>query len=69
MTIDLVEALIRANAPLRELNLSNNKIGDKGAVALAELLGTHYHLRVVKIRWNKIRGNGGVAIAEALKVN
>lgn len=51
---DLVDALIKSMAPLIKLNLSHNNIGDKGAIALADILSTHYHLKVVKIAWNKI---------------
>ena len=65
----MVEALIRSNAPIRDLNLSHNNISDRGAIALSEILVTHYHLRCVKISWNKIKGRGGIAIADALKEN
>jgi Ran GTPase-activating protein (RanGAP) involved in mRNA processing and transport len=64
-----VEALIRSNPPLKDLNLSRNHISDKGAIVFADFLGSHYHLRTVKISWNKIKTNGGIAIAEALKYN
>lgn len=69
LTIDLVEALIKSNAPIKDLNLSHNNIGDKGAMALADFLTTHYHLKIVKIKWNKIKGVGGIALAEAFKEN
>lgn len=54
LTIDLVEALIRSNAPLKDLNLSHNKIGDKGAAFLSEIFATSYHLKCINISWNKI---------------
>jgi hypothetical protein len=54
LLVDLVESLIKSMAPLVKLNLSHNQIGDKGAVALADILQTHYHLKIVKIAWNKI---------------
>ena len=54
---------------MKELNLSRNNISDKGAVAMADLFSTHYHLKSVKISWNKIKTKGGIAIAEALKEN
>lgn len=65
----LVEALIRSNSPIRDLNLSKNNITDKGGCALAELIASHYHLRSIKINRNKIQSKGGIAIAEALKEN
>jgi hypothetical protein len=34
---DLCDALIRANLPLKNMNLSKNNIGDKGGEALGEL--------------------------------
>jgi hypothetical protein len=69
LLINLVESLIRSNAPLKDINLSHNLITDKGAVAFADFIGPHYHLRTVKISWNKIKTKGGIAIAEALKDN
>lgn len=66
-TVDLVESLIRANPPIKEINLAHNLIGDQGAVSLAEIISTHYHLRTVKIGWNKIKGKGGIALADAIK--
>jgi hypothetical protein len=56
-------------SPLVKLNLSHNNISDKGAIALADILATHYHLKIVKLAWNKIQYKGGMAIAEALKDN
>lgn len=55
--------------PLRDLNLSRNNIGDKGACSIAEFVGVHYHLKTLKISWNKIKSKGGIAIAEAFKDN
>lgn len=69
LLIDLVEALIKSMSPLVKLNLSHNHISDRGAVALADILSTHYFLKIVKIAWNKIQSKGGIAIAEALKDN
>jgi Ran GTPase-activating protein (RanGAP) involved in mRNA processing and transport len=66
---NLVDALLKANAPITILNLSHNTISDKGATHLAELVNAHYHLKVLKISWNKIKTRGGIAIAEALKDN
>jgi hypothetical protein len=39
--VDLADAIIKANPPLKELNLGHNMIGDKGAIALADIL--HFH--------------------------
>jgi len=55
--------------PLRDLNLSRNNIGDRGAASIAEFIQTHYHMKTCKLSWNKIKGKGGIAIAEALKDN
>ena len=64
--IGFAEILLRAQPPLKTLNLSKNQIADKGACALAEFIAAHYHLKVFKISWNKISGKGGIALAEAL---
>jgi len=64
-----MECLIRTLPPVRDLNISRNNIGDRGACSLAEFIGTHYYLKTLKISWNKIKGKGGIAIAEALKEN
>lgn len=55
--------------PLRDLNLSRNNIGDRGACSIAEFIAIHYHLKSLKISWNKIKSKGGIAIADALKDN
>jgi hypothetical protein len=69
MCIEVIDSLLKALPPLRDLNLSKNNIMDRGALALAEFIGVHYHLKTFKIGWNKIKGKGGIAIAEAFKEN
>uniref|UniRef100_A0A0G4G746 Uncharacterized protein n=1 Tax=Chromera velia CCMP2878 TaxID=1169474 RepID=A0A0G4G746_9ALVE len=53
---------------LRELRLPVNQLGDKGAVAVAEILrgGSLRALRVMDLRWNDIRVEGATALACAL---
>jgi Ran GTPase-activating protein (RanGAP) involved in mRNA processing and transport len=53
--------------PLRDINLSRNCIGDRGACSMADLLAGLYHLKIVKMSWNQIKSKGGIALAEALK--
>lgn len=69
LCVDLLESLIRSIPPLRDLNLSKNLIGDRGAQSIAEFIALHYHIKTLKISWNKIKSKGGVQIAEALKEN
>lgn len=57
------------NNNLRFLNISKNKITDKGAEVIAEMLVMNNTLRVLFIHWNKIRSIGGAALARALKSN
>ena len=69
MCVDLIDSLVRALPPIRDLNLSRNNISDRGACSIAEFISVHYHLLTVKVSWNKIKSKGGIAIAEALKEN
>ena len=69
LVVDLTEAMTRTSLPLKTLNLSRNQVGDRGAVALAEFLGGHYHLREVRVGWNRIGWRGGIALADGLKEN
>ena len=69
LCVDLIDSLIRAGPPLRDLNLSKNNIQDRGACSLADFIAVHYHLKTFRIGWNKIKGKGGIAIADALKDN
>lgn len=48
---------------------SNNKIGDKGAKRMANMLEQNNNLKVLTFHWNKITGKGGIYIAKALTNN
>ena len=52
--IDLVEALLKTVTPLRIVNFSHNRLTNKGATAISELINVHYNLQIIKIGWNKI---------------
>ncbi|XP_005318920.2 dynein regulatory complex subunit 5 [Ictidomys tridecemlineatus] len=53
---------------LRELDLSHNLIGDRGARAAAKLL-SHSRLRVLNLANNQVRGPGAQSLAHALAHN
>ena len=54
---------------LEELGLSYNKIGDAGAMNLAEALSSHPTLKCLDLSGNRIGNVGASALAEALMVN
>lgn len=55
---------------LREINLSNNLIADKGAMLLGKhLTSASCLISTLLLPWNKIGPQGGIALAEALAVN
>jgi Ran GTPase-activating protein (RanGAP) involved in mRNA processing and transport len=54
---------------LLDLNLSANRIGDPGALALAAAIKVNCFLHTLVLSDNKICDPGAVAIAEALLVN
>jgi Ran GTPase-activating protein (RanGAP) involved in mRNA processing and transport len=60
---------LKVNSSLQTLNLTWNKIGDDGAVALAAGLKVNSSLQTLNLTWNKIGDEGAVALAEALKDN
>lgn len=73
---------VKQNRSLRELDLSNNKIGDQenyntvfpdfttGGEAIADLLcDEDCHLEVLRLDWNKIRLDSGIKIADSLASN
>jgi len=49
---DLAEVLVRTSIPLKEIDFSKNKIGNKGGLAISELINVQYNMRIVKIGWN-----------------
>ncbi|KAG0059741.1 hypothetical protein BGZ89_000158 [Linnemannia elongata] len=64
----LIETL-KTKSTLTTLDLSENEIGDNGAVALAEALKTNSTLTALYLGSNSIGDNGAVALSEALKTN
>ena len=54
---------------LEKLDLSDNEIGDEGAVALAGALKDLKHLKLVKLRQNNIGPVGAAALRDALKTD
>jgi hypothetical protein len=73
---------VKANKSLKELDLSNNKIGDQenyntvfpdfttGGEAIAELLSDEAcQIEILHLQWNKIRLDSGVKIADSLQHN
>lgn len=53
---------------LTSLNLSDNKIEDPGAIAIANSLNK-LNLTELSLAWNSIKHTGTIALAEALKTN
>ena len=51
------------------INLSNNKIGDRGAAALSYLLGSDSLLSKLHLNNNRIGDKGAKALAEKIKGN
>ena len=66
----LAECLISGEetCALTSLNLSDNKIEDPGAIAIANSLNK-LNLTELSLAWNSIKHNGTIALAEALKTN
>ena len=60
---------MKQNNTLTKLYLSNNKIGDVGAKAIAIALETNISLTTIYLSNNKIGHVGAKAIADALKIN
>ena len=56
----------RWNKTLTSLNMSNNKIGDVGAIHIANGLKTNRTLLVLNLASNKIGDTGAAALATAL---
>ena len=50
---------------LVSLNLSNNRIGSMGAVAVAKVLTINNNLQTISLACNKIHHGGAVALANA----
>ena len=52
---------------LKTLNLSHNKFGDSGAMALAEALKENTSVAELDLSYNSIRSKGGIALFSALE--
>ncbi|KCV69161.1 hypothetical protein H696_04575 [Fonticula alba] len=63
----LVSAANDGLSSLSILNLSNNQIGDQGAVSIADLIAKSGVLQSVVLTFNSIENAGVLAIAESLK--
>ena len=62
----IAEYLATPNCPLESLYISNNPIGDQGALALALGLETNSNLRRLSIRSCGLKNTGAIAIMNAL---
>lgn len=60
---------LSTNNSLQELDVSNNRLKDKGACELAKGLSMNKHLLRCDLSSNKIGHNGGAGIAKALLTN
>jgi len=65
--VALAHALrVESDAPVRDLDLSYNRIGDAGAAALAEACGANAHVESLNLRGNEIGPAGCAKIADVL---
>merc|ERR1712185_470064 len=60
----LAQCALRAN--VRLLTLSQNRIGDAGAVAIAQIFQSKDCLQVLSLGYNRIGSEGASALAEGL---
>jgi hypothetical protein len=60
---------LKNNSTLEVLDISGNKVGDKGAEALADMLKQNTHLTKLDLQNNGISGVGLLAICRALPEN
>ena len=65
----LISAFLYHNTNLQQLDLSDNRICDDGAVAISECLKNNGTLQELNISHNKVSDNGIVNIGEALQRN
>jgi hypothetical protein len=61
--------MLKTNESVRILSLSDNDIGDGGAIALADMLKTNTYVQNLILSRNRIGNGGANALAEALMVN
>ena len=68
--VELIANFIRENPTrIEALGLQDCKIGNRGAIALAEVLKSNKTLHYLMLDKNNIGLEGGIALAEALKMN
>lgn len=60
---------LKRNTTLKYLDLSENRIGDEGAIAISEALKENISLTGLKLASNRISSDGAKAIADMLTVN
>jgi Ran GTPase-activating protein (RanGAP) involved in mRNA processing and transport len=58
---------LQENRPLMVLDLSNNRLGNGAAIALAAELKTNVTLKELRLGFNEIKDDGGTAFAGVLK--
>ncbi|KAJ3224687.1 hypothetical protein HK099_008072 [Clydaea vesicula] len=68
-TLENVLKPLSSSTFLREINLSFNEIGDKGAMEIASYIKCDLTLEVLHLNSNNIGVEGGTAIAQALLIN
>jgi Leucine-rich repeat (LRR) protein len=61
--------VLLANQNLKSLDLTNNYIGDAGALELAVALKQNNTLDLLDLNWNQIGSEGATALADALVTN
>ena len=69
LTLQEASAISDMMTCLEELNISNNKLGDDGAVTISKGITKTNTLRVLKIVYNNITSTGATAIANSLLHN
>ena len=60
---------LAVNTTLTQLDLGDNQIQSKGAIAIAQALAVNRALTSLNLRFNQIRDKGARKIAKALQVN
>lgn len=64
--IRLIDGLRLSNPDLRELDLSQNKIGDRSCKLLGEFLSNAYFLNKLNLKWNNISSKGVVYLLDGM---
>eukprot|EP00775_Hariotina_reticulata_P006370 gene6370-6602_t len=67
--IAIAGALAAGNLRLRLLDLSNNSLGNKSAIAFGDLLECSHTLRELNLGWNQIKADGVKGLAHGLSAN